>query len=238
MAAVSLSAVATSAPIGRGSFHHMDVEPLRGAHVVVVVDRDEKGDLWARQVKDALAGVAASVPFVRAVAGKDLSDHVASSGTRCPSSCPTRPRWFQPETSVAGLPTSAARSSSNCSASACEQRPASCCEPSASQRNPSSAGTFSEGMLARPQRTGDASKRDWCPRAPRTYSFTASRKPCTDHAGTELRQGTAGRRRLPGAVCRAPHHRTGGDPQLRGLRRDPCRLGRPAGHRASTVWCW
>lgn len=69
---------ATTAPQGAVNFAKVDATPLAGASVVAVVDRDAAGDRWAAAVRDKLAGVAASVRFVRAAAGKDAADHLAA----------------------------------------------------------------------------------------------------------------------------------------------------------------
>lgn len=73
-----LDVVATTAPMGSSNFNKVDVSPLEGAHVVAVVDRDEAGQKWAVQVRDRLTPVAASLRFVEAAEGKDLSDHLAA----------------------------------------------------------------------------------------------------------------------------------------------------------------
>lgn len=80
----SLDHVGTTAPQGAPSFSKVDVSPLKGATVIAVVDRDEPkpdgrptpGMVWAGQVGTKLGGVAASVRFVEARAGKDVTDHV------------------------------------------------------------------------------------------------------------------------------------------------------------------
>ncbi|WP_432510650.1 AAA family ATPase [Kineococcus sp. SYSU DK001] len=74
----TLDVVATTAPMGASSFSRVDVEPLRGAHVIAVVDRDKAGDGWAAAVHERLDGVAADVRFVHAAVGKDAADHVAA----------------------------------------------------------------------------------------------------------------------------------------------------------------
>lgn len=76
--AAAPDAVAVSAPQGAANFAHVDVEPLRGAVVVAVVDRDAPGDTWAATVRDRLDGVALTVRFVHAHAGKDAADHLAA----------------------------------------------------------------------------------------------------------------------------------------------------------------
>lgn len=70
--------VATTAPQGADSFHKVDVTPLAGLWITVVVDRDGAGDKWAGQVAVKLQGVAAKYRFVRAAEGKDASDHIAA----------------------------------------------------------------------------------------------------------------------------------------------------------------
>ncbi len=69
---------ATTAPMGAANFDKVEVPPLQDADVVAIVDRDDKGDTWAAQVGAKLEGVAASLRFVRAGAGKDPSDHLAA----------------------------------------------------------------------------------------------------------------------------------------------------------------
>lgn len=76
--AVAPDAVAVTAPQGAGNFRHADVEPLRGASVVAVVDRDAAGDGWAASVRERLDGVAAALTFRQARTGKDLGDHVTA----------------------------------------------------------------------------------------------------------------------------------------------------------------
>lgn len=73
-------AVATSAPHGASNFDKADIEPLRGADVVAIVDQDAngEGDRWAESVRVRLEGVAKSVRFVRAASGKDMADHLAA----------------------------------------------------------------------------------------------------------------------------------------------------------------
>lgn len=70
--------VATTAPMGAANFGKVDVEPLRGRHVAVVVDQDEAGAKWAAEVATRLEGVAAGVRYFRARAGKDAADHIAA----------------------------------------------------------------------------------------------------------------------------------------------------------------
>lgn len=72
---------ATTAPQGANNFGKADVSPLRGAHVHVIVDRDDAGRGWAAQVAARLDGVAASLTWHQAHAGKDASDHLAAGLT-------------------------------------------------------------------------------------------------------------------------------------------------------------
>lgn len=74
----TLGVTATTAPQGAVNVSKVDARPLAGARVVAVVDRDAAGDEWAAQVRELLAGVAASVEFVAAATGKDAADHVAA----------------------------------------------------------------------------------------------------------------------------------------------------------------
>ena len=74
-------AVAVTAPQGAGNFQHADVEPLRGADVLAIVDRDDSGKVWANTVATKLAGVAASVRFVHARTGKDATEHLTAGHT-------------------------------------------------------------------------------------------------------------------------------------------------------------
>lgn len=70
--------VATTAPQGADSFHKVDVTPLTGHWVTCIVDKDEAGEKWAKQVATALHGVAAKYRFMQAKEGKDASDHIAA----------------------------------------------------------------------------------------------------------------------------------------------------------------
>lgn len=73
-----LGVVATTAPAGATNFTKVDPQPLAGASVIAIVDRDEAGDRWAAQVKTVLARVGATVTFKVAAVGKDASDHIAA----------------------------------------------------------------------------------------------------------------------------------------------------------------
>jgi hypothetical protein len=77
-ALVTIGAVATTSPMGAGSFRKVDTSPLAGAHVVLVPDQDTEGARYCRDVLDALTGVAASVRVAAPKVGKDAADHVAA----------------------------------------------------------------------------------------------------------------------------------------------------------------
>jgi hypothetical protein len=74
--------VATCNPGGAGNWAGKYcanyVEPLRGAMVVVVADRDKAGYKHAREVAASLEAVEARISIVEAVEGKDASDHLAA----------------------------------------------------------------------------------------------------------------------------------------------------------------
>lgn len=80
-AAERAGVVATTNPGGAGKWRPEFSEVLRGAHVVIVADRDEAGRRHAAEVAASLAGVAASVRTVEAAVGKDLADHLAAGRT-------------------------------------------------------------------------------------------------------------------------------------------------------------
>ncbi len=73
-----LGRIATTCPGGAGKWRPEHSECLRGAQVVVVADRDDKGREHASQVVEALEGTAARVVAVEPAAGKDVSDHLAA----------------------------------------------------------------------------------------------------------------------------------------------------------------
>jgi putative DNA primase/helicase len=74
-------AVATTNPGGAGKWRSEYSEVLRGAHVVVVADRDDAGRRHAHEVARSVGSVAASVRVVEPTKGKDASDHLAAGGT-------------------------------------------------------------------------------------------------------------------------------------------------------------
>lgn len=73
--------VATCNPMGAGSWRPEYSPVLKGAEIVIVADRDEKGRKHAEEVAAALEGVARSVRRVEAAVGKDASDHLAAGKT-------------------------------------------------------------------------------------------------------------------------------------------------------------
>lgn len=70
--------IATTSPMGAGKWRPEYSEYLRGAHVVIVQDKDEPGFKHAAEVAASLRGVAASVRVVEAITGKDAFDHLAA----------------------------------------------------------------------------------------------------------------------------------------------------------------
>ena len=80
----ALGLVATTAPMGAGKWRDSYSEALRGAHVVILPDKDEPGRKHAEQVARSLHGVAASVKVLELPGDgvKDVSDWLAAGGTR------------------------------------------------------------------------------------------------------------------------------------------------------------
>jgi P4 family phage/plasmid primase-like protien len=72
---------ATCAPMGAGKWRSEYAESLRGAHVIVVADRDEPGRAHARDVRDSLIGIASGVEVVEPAEGNDAFDHLAAGFT-------------------------------------------------------------------------------------------------------------------------------------------------------------
>jgi len=73
----SAGEVATCNSGGAGKWQSEFAEYLRGAHVVVVADKDDgAGMAHARDVRRSLLGVAASVQVVESAEGKDATDHL------------------------------------------------------------------------------------------------------------------------------------------------------------------
>jgi putative DNA primase/helicase len=80
----SLGLTATTNPGGAGTaknnynWRAEYSEVLRGAHVVIVADKDEPGRAHAAAVAASVTPLAASVRIVEATEGKDASDHLAA----------------------------------------------------------------------------------------------------------------------------------------------------------------
>ena len=77
----ALGEVATTAPMGAKNFHKVDASPLQGAKIKAIVDNDDAGRDWQRQVAEHLDGIATSLQFYRAKVGKDAADHIAAGHT-------------------------------------------------------------------------------------------------------------------------------------------------------------
>ncbi|MFK4091105.1 hypothetical protein ACI2LF_43770 [Kribbella sp. NPDC020789] len=84
-AITAAGAVATTNLYGAGSWLPQYTETLRGAHVVLVPDRDgvnstppAAGYRHMLEVGNELAGVAASIRYAEAIAGKDAHDHLSA----------------------------------------------------------------------------------------------------------------------------------------------------------------
>lgn len=67
---------ATTSPMGAGKWRTEYTDALRGAHAVIVADKDAPGRKHAAHVAAEIAGVAASVRIVEAASGKDAHDHL------------------------------------------------------------------------------------------------------------------------------------------------------------------
>jgi len=72
--------VATTNPGGVGKWRPEYTEALRGAHVVVIADRDSagQGQKHARAIAAELTPVVASLTLVQPAVGKDITDHLTS----------------------------------------------------------------------------------------------------------------------------------------------------------------
>lgn len=76
---VGLGLVATCNPGGAGKWRPEYTEHFRDASVWIIADKDEPGRAHARQVRDALTGVAADIDIREAADGcKDVTDHLAA----------------------------------------------------------------------------------------------------------------------------------------------------------------
>jgi hypothetical protein len=72
--------VATCSPGGAEKWRDEYSDPLSGARVIVVADRDETGRKHAREVAESLARTASSVQVVEPLEGKDAHDHLVVHG--------------------------------------------------------------------------------------------------------------------------------------------------------------
>jgi hypothetical protein len=73
--------IATCNPMGADQWEDAYSLFLKGARVVVVVDKDEDGARHAHKVYESLLPYAESVELVEAATGKDASDHLAAGHT-------------------------------------------------------------------------------------------------------------------------------------------------------------
>ncbi|WP_051105260.1 AAA family ATPase [Catelliglobosispora koreensis] len=73
--------VATCNPGGAGKWLPEYSEFLRDAVVIIWADNDRPGQAHARQVRDALAGIAAAITIAETAAGKDATDHFTAGHT-------------------------------------------------------------------------------------------------------------------------------------------------------------
>lgn len=79
----ALGLTATTNPHGANKWRDEYSETLRGAHVVIIPDKDEPGRRHAEQIAKSLYGKAASVKIAELPgAGKDVSDWLAAGYTR------------------------------------------------------------------------------------------------------------------------------------------------------------
>jgi 5S rRNA maturation endonuclease (ribonuclease M5) len=74
----SAGEAATCNPGGAGKWRKEYSQPLHGARVTIIADRDEPGRRHARRVAESLEGVASEVAIVEAAEGKDAADHLAA----------------------------------------------------------------------------------------------------------------------------------------------------------------
>jgi hypothetical protein len=73
--------VATTSPGGADNWRDEYAEPLAGAHVVVVADKDQPGQVYARQVAASVASRGGTVRICEAKVGKDVTDHLRAGHT-------------------------------------------------------------------------------------------------------------------------------------------------------------
>lgn len=99
----ALGLVATTAPMGAGKWGPEYSEALRGAHAVILPDKDGPGRKHAEQVARSLYGVAASVKVLELPGnGKDVTDWLQAGGTReeLERLADEAPEWTPPAVSV------------------------------------------------------------------------------------------------------------------------------------------
>ena len=80
-AATVWGVVATTNPMGAGSWRSHHTDALKGAFVVVIADDDDAGRRHAAYVVQALEGVAAEVELMLPTRGSDVADHIEAGGT-------------------------------------------------------------------------------------------------------------------------------------------------------------
>lgn len=73
--------VATTNPMGAGSWRQHHTDALKGAKVVVIADDDTAGRRHASRVVRALSEVASEVRLMLPTLGPDVADHLAAGGT-------------------------------------------------------------------------------------------------------------------------------------------------------------
>lgn len=73
--------VATTNPMGAGSWRQHHSDALKGAKVVVIADDDAAGRRHASDVVRALSEVASEVTLMLPTLGPDVADHLAAGGT-------------------------------------------------------------------------------------------------------------------------------------------------------------
>ena len=73
--------IATTNPFGAGKWLPQHTEALKGAHVVIVQDKDEPGRKHAQNVLDALTPLAKSVQLFEPLEGNDARDHLRAGHT-------------------------------------------------------------------------------------------------------------------------------------------------------------
>ncbi|MDH6248001.1 AAA family ATPase [Mycobacterium sp. OTB74] len=93
LAVESVGAAAVCSAMGAGKAKGADWSPLKGKQVVIVADDDTVGYQHAQQICALLDGIAGECRIVKAVEGKDVSDHIASGHTLDELAPADRPHW-------------------------------------------------------------------------------------------------------------------------------------------------